>query len=216
MTSDRARGIPFDQNRSHPNILVILTDQLRYPPLYESAELAQYRRALPGRSGCDRTACRCGTLSDGGGVRAEPGVAADRAVPVAARRDQTDGLAKAADSPDMFWLAPDTVPTLATGSAPVATALLQGKWHASHAYLDAEDGEGFLLSIDDDGKPIQRTSRSTWRRICSTTTASRSGSAPSRTGSASTTRARSRTRSPPTRRSRCSSASTPTTARSRG
>ena len=32
-----------------PNVLVILTDQQRYPPPYESAELAQYRRDhLPG------------------------------------------------------------------------------------------------------------------------------------------------------------------------
>lgn len=27
-----------------PNILVILTDQLRYPPVYESEELQAYRR----------------------------------------------------------------------------------------------------------------------------------------------------------------------------
>ena len=32
-----------------PNVLVILTDQQRYPPPYESDELAEYRRAhLPG------------------------------------------------------------------------------------------------------------------------------------------------------------------------
>jgi arylsulfatase A-like enzyme len=32
-----------------PNVLVILTDQLRYPPPYESEELAAYRRKhLPG------------------------------------------------------------------------------------------------------------------------------------------------------------------------
>ena len=32
-----------------PNVLVILTDQLRYPPAYESDELAEYRREhLPG------------------------------------------------------------------------------------------------------------------------------------------------------------------------
>ena len=32
-----------------PNVLVILTDQQRYPPPYESEELAQYRREhLPG------------------------------------------------------------------------------------------------------------------------------------------------------------------------
>ena len=29
---------------SRPNVLVILTDQLRYPPSYESDELAAWRR----------------------------------------------------------------------------------------------------------------------------------------------------------------------------
>jgi arylsulfatase A-like enzyme len=32
--------------------------------------------------------------------------------------------------------------------------VLQGQWHASHAHLDAGDADGFLLAIDDDGKPI--------------------------------------------------------------
>ena len=31
----------------------------------------------------------------------------------------------------------------------------KGKWHASHAHLEAEDGKGYLLSIDDDGNPLQ-------------------------------------------------------------
>ncbi len=38
----------------------------------------------------------------------------------------------------------------------VATGrIYKGKWHASHAHLDADDGKGYLLSIDDDGKPQQ-------------------------------------------------------------
>ena len=88
----------------------------------------------------------------------------------------------------------------------------KGKWHASHAHLDADDGDG-LPAVDRRRRRrrSRTTSRGTWRPTCSTSTASRSGSAPSRTDSASTTPARSRTRSPPTRRSRCSSASTRTT-----
>ena len=65
---------------------------------------------------------------------------------------QTDGLAKAADSDDMFWLAPDTVPTLGDWfRAGGYRTFFKGKWHASHAHLDAEDGDGYLLSIDDEG-----------------------------------------------------------------
>jgi arylsulfatase A-like enzyme len=56
----------------------------------------------------------------------------------------------------MFWLAPDAVPTVGdwfrTGGY---RTFYKGKWHASHAHLDADDGEGYLLSIDDDGTPIE-------------------------------------------------------------
>ena len=69
---------------------------------------------------------------------------------------QTDGIAKSADGDDMFWLAPDAVPTLGDWfRAGGYRTYYKGKWHASHAHLDAEDGEGFLLSIDDDGTPIE-------------------------------------------------------------
>ncbi len=69
---------------------------------------------------------------------------------------QTDGLAKDANNSDeMFWLAPDTVPTLGDWfRAGGYRTYFKGKWHASHAHLEAEDGKGFLLSIDDDGNPL--------------------------------------------------------------
>jgi arylsulfatase A-like enzyme len=67
---------------------------------------------------------------------------------------QTDGLSKGADSDDMFWLAPDSVPTLGDWfRAGGYRTYFKGKWHASHAHLDADDGDGYLLSIDDDGAP---------------------------------------------------------------
>jgi arylsulfatase A-like enzyme len=139
-----------------PNILVVLTDQLRYPPPYESEELAAWRREhTPGQERLR-----------------ENGISFERHYPLAAACapsraslltghypslhgvTQTDGLLKHADSPDMFWLAPDTVPTMGDWfRAGGYRTYLKGKWHASHAYLDAPDGDGFLLSIDDDGAP---------------------------------------------------------------
>ncbi|MFL5830478.1 MAG: sulfatase-like hydrolase/transferase [Solirubrobacteraceae bacterium] len=69
---------------------------------------------------------------------------------------QTPGIAKHDESDDMFWLARDTVPTLGDWfRAGGYRTFYKGKWHASHAHLDAEDGDGYLLSIDDDGKPIE-------------------------------------------------------------
>jgi arylsulfatase A-like enzyme len=72
------------------------------------------------------------------------------------RRSETDGISKSADNPDeMFWLAPDTVPTLGDWfRAGGYRTYFKGKWHASHVHLDAEDGDGFLLSIDNDGNPL--------------------------------------------------------------
>src|SRR4051794_2807142 len=139
-----------------PNILVVLTDQLRHPPPYESEELAAWRREhTPGQERLR-----------------ENGISFERHYPLAAACapsraslltghypslhgvTQTDGLLKHADSPDMFWLAPDTVPTVGDWfRAGGYRTYLKGKWHASHAYLDAPDGDGFLLSIDDDGAP---------------------------------------------------------------
>jgi arylsulfatase A-like enzyme len=147
---------------NRPNVLVILTDQLREPPGYESDELARFRaEAMPGverlrRDGVSfahhypmATACapsRASLLT--GQYPSLHGVA------------QTDGLAKEADGPDMSWLAPDGVPTLGDWfRAAGYRTFFKGKWHASHSHLDADDGDGHLLSIDDDGVPIEANVR---------------------------------------------------------
>ena len=55
----------------------------------------------------------------------------------------------------MFWLAPDTVPTMGDWfRAGGYRTFYKGKWHVSHAYLDAPDGKGYLQSIDDDSAAI--------------------------------------------------------------
>ena len=141
-----------------PNVLLIMTDQLRSAPVYESEELRQYRREhcagqerlrengvsfkyhYPMAAACapSRASLLTGQYPSLHGVT------------------QTDGISKSPDGDDMFWLAPDTVPTLGDWfRAGGYRTYFKGKWHASHAHLDAEDGEGFLLSIDDEGTPIE-------------------------------------------------------------
>ena len=52
----------------------------------------------------------------------------------------------------MFWLSPDTVPTMGDWfRAGGYRTFFKGKWHASHVALPDPSGEGFLLSIDDEG-----------------------------------------------------------------
>ena len=143
--------------RRRPNVLVILTDQQQYPPAYESGELAAFRREhLPG---VERL--RQNGVSFRHHYPMAAACAPSRAslltgqYPSLHGVTQTDGIAKHADSDDMFWLASDSVPTLGDWfRAGGYRTFFKGKWHASHAHLDAEDGEGLLQSIEDDGTPI--------------------------------------------------------------
>lgn len=141
---------------ARPNVLLILTDQLRYPPPYESPELAEWRRVHC--AGQERL--RASGISFAHHYPMAAACAPSRAslltgqYPSLHGVTQTDGLAKSAESEDMFWLSPDTVPTLGDWlRAGGYRTYYKGKWHASHAALDAEDGSGPLLSIDDDGTP---------------------------------------------------------------
>ena len=144
--------------RQRPNLLLVMTDQLRYPPGYESEELAGYRREHC--AGQERL--RANGVSFRHHYPITTACAPSRAslltghYPSLHGVTQTDGLAKSAEGEDMFWLAPDAVPTLGDWfRAGGYRTFYKGKWHASHAHLDADDGEGYLLSIDDDGTPQQ-------------------------------------------------------------
>ena len=55
----------------------------------------------------------------------------------------------------MSWLAPTTVPTMGSWfRAGGYRTFYKGKWHVSHAHLDAPDGNGYLQSINDDSTAI--------------------------------------------------------------
>src|SRR4051795_3246940 len=140
-----------------PNVLLILTDQLHYPPPYESDELAGFRREH--LAGVERL--RQAGVSFRHHYPASRGCARSRAslftgqYPSLHGVTQTDGIAKSADGDDMFWLAPDSVPTLGDWfRAGGYRTYYKGKWHVSHPYLDADDGDGALLSIQEDGTRI--------------------------------------------------------------
>ena len=143
--------------RRRPNILLVLTDQQRYPPPYESDELRDFRREkLTGEESLHK---------DGISFRRHYTMAAACApsraslltghYPSLHGVTQTDGLAKSADGGEMFWLAPDTVPTLGDWfRAGGYRTFYKGKWHVSHAHLDDPEGEGPLKSIEDDGTEV--------------------------------------------------------------
>lgn len=145
-----------------PNVLFIVTDEERYPPVYETEELRQFRRTqLPGqqeirarstelhRHYVASTACApsraslfCGHYPTLHGVRA------------------TDGAAKAARDSNMYWLDPNTVPTMGHYFREAGyRTYYRGKWHISHADLAAPDTGAPLPSNDDEGKLIDANQR---------------------------------------------------------
>ena len=144
-------------NKHKPNILLVLTDQKRCPTPYESEDLKQFRREqLPGECSLSRDGV---TFSSH--YTASSACTPSRAslltghYPSLHGVTQTDGLCKNAESKDMFWLAPDTVPTMGDWfRAGGYRTFYKGKWHASHPHIEAPDGKGYLLSITDKGVPV--------------------------------------------------------------
>jgi arylsulfatase A-like enzyme len=140
-----------------PNILLIMTDEERYPPPYEDAAVLAFRRSqMPSRE----------RLRDGGVELHRHYVGSTACTPSRATLftghypslhgvSQTDGIAKQVSDPDMVWLDPDQVPTLGDWfRAGGYQAHYRGKWHVSHADLLIAGGHDRLMASDDNGTRI--------------------------------------------------------------
>ena len=121
-----------------PNILLIMTDEERYPPPYEVDAVTSFRanhlaaresirasglefhRHYAGSTACTPSGQRCSP----GSTRRSTGC------------KSTDGTAKQASDPAMGWLDPNSVPTLGDWfRAGGYKTHYRGKWHVSHADL---------------------------------------------------------------------------------
>jgi arylsulfatase A-like enzyme len=140
-----------------PNILVIMTDEERYPPPYEADSVRAFRssqltaresirsrgvefhRHYAGSTACtpSRATLFTGQYPSLHGVTS------------------TDGTAKQNSDPGMHWLDPDSVPTLGDWfRAGGYRTHYRGKWHVSLADLIIPGTHEGLMASDGDGKLI--------------------------------------------------------------
>ncbi len=137
-----------------PDVVIILTDQERAAPAYESPELQAWRQAaLPGRRWFDEHGVSfdrhyTGSLAC---VPSRPTLFTGQ-FPDVHGVTQTDGLGKDADDTAMRWLPAGEVPTLGNWfRAAGYDTRYEGKWHISHADLTDPATGRPLATCDDDG-----------------------------------------------------------------
>jgi arylsulfatase A-like enzyme/putative intracellular protease/amidase len=134
-----------------PDVIIIMTDEERAAPSYESDELREWRRKLPGaRWFADHAVSfdrhYTGSLAC---VPSRPTMFTGQ-YPDVHGVTQTDGLGKMADDSRMRWMRPHEVPTLGNWfRAAGYDTHYDGKWHISHADLPGDDGEPLATNTAD-------------------------------------------------------------------
>jgi arylsulfatase A-like enzyme len=142
---------------TQPNILLIMTDEERYPPPYEPGDVASFRAAHL----TARESLRAHGLEFHRHYAGSTACTPSRATlftghyPSLHGVSSTDGAAKQNTDPAMGWLDPDSVPTLGDWfrSGGYRTHY-RGKWHVSHADLVIPGTHDGLMASDDRGNPI--------------------------------------------------------------
>ncbi|KQY06458.1 hydrolase [Mycobacterium sp. Root135] len=137
-----------------PDVVILMTDEERATPPYESADLLAWRRrALGGRRWFDENGVSfarhyTGSLAC---VPSRPTIFTGQ-YPDLHGVTQTDGIGKRYDDSRLRWLRSGEVPTLGNWfRAAGYDTHYDGKWHISHADLEDPATGGPLATNDDDG-----------------------------------------------------------------
>ncbi|WP_221795351.1 sulfatase-like hydrolase/transferase [Oceanobacter mangrovi] len=138
-----------------PNILLIMTDEERFPPHYEGQEVADYRaKHMPGRQKI-RQASVSFQRHYAASTACEPSRASlfTGHYPSLHGVSQTSGMAKSSSDPGLFWLPPNTVPTIGNWlkAAGQYRTYYHGKWHISDQDLTIPGSHTGLLTTDSQG-----------------------------------------------------------------
>lgn len=140
-----------------PNILFLLVDEQRFPTVYESAALKEFRA---------KHLTAQGKLAKAGVSFERHYVASVACVPSRTSLytghypslhgvANTDGAAKAANDPDMHWLLPGSVPTIGHYLRHAGyRTLWKGKWHVTEADLKVPGTEQVITSYDENGVTV--------------------------------------------------------------
>ena len=171
-----------------PDVIILMTDEERAVPPYESDEVLAWReRTLTGQRWFDEHGVRfdrhyTGSLAC---VPSRPTLFTGQ-YPDVHGVTQTDGLGKMADDTRMRWMRPGEVPTLGNWfRAAGYDTHYDGKWHITHADLHDADGNRVDTNDDDGNVDRERRAARTSTPTRSTRTASPAGSAPSPTAGCS-------------------------------
>lgn len=139
-----------------PDVVVLMTDEERAAPPYESPQVAAWRRtALPGAAWFQNNAVNFGRHYTGSlaCVPSRPTIFTGH-YPAVHGVSQTDGLGKMADDSRMRWLREGEVPTLGHWFRTAGyDTHYNGKWHMSHADLH-DANEDRIDTNDDDGNVL--------------------------------------------------------------
>jgi choline-sulfatase len=137
----QAAPLPFDARgrlRRRPNFLIIMVDEQRHAPFYESAALKAWRETnLPAQKALRRNSYEF-THHHVMSVACQPSRASiyTGQYPSLHGIAQTSGAAKSAIEDDLYWLDPSTVPTLGWWFRMAGyDTYWKGKWHISDADL---------------------------------------------------------------------------------
>ncbi|MDJ0836827.1 MAG: sulfatase-like hydrolase/transferase [Acidobacteriota bacterium] len=144
-------------NGKRPNFLIITTDEERFPPPYENEEAKAFR--LAGSRVVEQM--RKNGLELRGHHTAATACAPSRTTlytghyPSLHGVSQTPGVGKSSFDQNMFWLKPNTVPTLGNYFRQAGyRTFYRGKWHISYEDIDVPGTRNALMSNDVNGRPF--------------------------------------------------------------
>lgn len=145
---------PDTRRETRPDVVIVMTDEERAIPPYESEEVLAWRaRTLAGRRWFDEHGVSFGRHYTGSlaCVPSRPTMFTGQ-YPDLHGVTQTDGIGKVYDDSRMRWLRPFEVPTLGNWfRAAGYDTHYDGKWHISHADLTDPHTGRVLATNDDDG-----------------------------------------------------------------